>query len=393
LHPLRPASLRRRLAWTAVIFAVVAALCGFLDLRAFDYLEQYAYNPRLAIYGARNGSLQERARKQIVLVTLSDDSSTQLPGPPVPRECHAKVVRELTRAGARGDDELANAARSSGLVVWASAFEHEGSPQQHEVLPVTSLQEASCHWGHILVPQDPDVLAVDCIGAAVDCSGRLVPAFSVEIAGMALGLGNEPLRRISNGWRLGDLTIPAGEDGRFNVSYLGKPETVFPRVPYEQVCDGAVDDPFYRQTAFFHDKIVLIGDTTTVGNDHRLTPVGDMFGVEIHANAVATLLQRSFVREARQWLNFATLATMATLACLLAAGCCLRRAVPATACLLAGYLAVNVWLFVDQGLWLHLVAPVSATALATTGVIAQRSLLEEREKNRMRGLRACPIRS
>jgi CHASE2 domain-containing sensor protein len=77
-------------------------------------------------------------------VTLSDSSfdpnnlnPLHLREPPVPRDYHAKVIRELTRAGAKvialdyrfdqpsvnedEDRELADAARESGRVMWACA--------------------------------------------------------------------------------------------------------------------------------------------------------------------------------------------------------------------------------------------------------------------------------
>ena len=381
--------------WSAAIFVAAVAVCSFLDLRAFNYFEQYTYNVRLTVYGKRNGNLTEQARKQIVLVPLSDESFKQLPGPPVPRDYHAKVIRDLTRAGAKviafdllfdldrpQDRVFAAAARASGKVLWACTQDASGKL----ILPTAQLRQASPHYGHILMPQNADLMTIDRLEAVIMHNGRPVSAFSLKAALMALGLENLPMRRVAQGWQIGNLTLPVDEKGYLRISYLGKPDETFPVVPYEQIAGGAVDDEFYRKNQFFRDRIVLIGDNTTVGNDHRFTSVGDMWGVEIHAHAIATLLQRGFVRETPQWVNLIAVCLLAAMVCPFVTVCRLQWAACATVGLLVGYFVFNVWLFVDCGVWLHLIAPSTAIFLVAAGVLLDRGLIEEREKKRAYGL-------
>ena len=160
----------------------------------------------------------------------------------------------------------------------------------------------------------------------------------------------------------------------------------FPVVPYEHVYGGAVDNEFYRKNQFFHDKIVLIGNATTVGKDHFNTPAGMMWGVEVHAHAIATLLQNKFVRAVPHWVNFAILCLLAALVCPLAALWRLPWSTCAAVGSLVGYFVFNVWLFVDHGVWLHLVAPSAAMVMTTMGVLLERGLTEERGKKRAYGL-------
>ena len=127
-------------------------------------------------------------------------------------------------------------------------------------------------------------------------------------------------------------------------------------MPYEQVYAGAVDDEFYRKNHFFRDKIVLIGDTTSTSKDRLYTPMGDMAGVEIHAHAIATLLQRRFVREAAPWINVAAICLLTAMVCILASVGSVYRVAAGTAGLLIVYFLANVWLFSEHGIWLHLSA-------------------------------------
>jgi adenylate cyclase len=205
---------------------------------------------------------------------------------------------------------------------------------------------------------------------------------------MAKGLENQPIRRVEGQWRVGDYRIPVDSSGHFYIRFLGEPDETFLRVPYESVYAGVlnagVSAEVYRP--IFRNKMVLVGDATTGTGDRLKTPVGDMAGVEMHAHAVATLLQRGFVRVAPPWVNFGVLCLLTAIVCPLAAVWRLQWAALVTAGLMAGYSLFNVWLFVDHDLWLHWVAPSAAMVMAKLGVFLERGLTEEREKKRMLGL-------
>jgi len=401
LDGLRPISGFRRVLRIVLTSAAAILICVFLDQKAFDYLEQYTYNLRLMVHAAHDRSAVTAAQQRILLVTLTDDAfaTGALPGtPPVPRTYHAKVIRDLTRAGAKviafdllfdtetpQDAGLASAARSSGRVLWACLRETNSEFEKPRwLLPNPRLLQASPPVGHCLVPQDVDVPIADRIEPVVIRDGRPIPSLSLEAAMMARGLGDRPIRRTRDGWQVGSLRIPVDESGCFRISYLGKPGETFASIPYDQVYHGAVDDEFYRKNRFFAGKIVLIGDATSVTGDHLYTSVGDMTGVEIHAHAIATLLQGRFVRESPPWINIAVISLMGGLVCLASCLRSLLRAALATVGLLVGFFLLNVWIFSSHGVWLHLVAPLAAMLAVSVGLLGERALIEELEKKRMR---------
>ncbi len=272
LELLRPASWQQRFVRVFLLYAVIVAVCNFLDSRAlFKYLERYAANYRIAVSGDQIAFFEQWAREHIVILALSDDSfdatsNQRLPvsGPPVPRSFHAKVVRDLTRAGAKviafdflfaaprpPDKEFAAAARNSGRVLWAGRFQNDGSESgagQQLLLPVPALLRANRHFGHINAPKDEEQMGVSRIPAVTMYRGQPIRALSVVAAQMYLGLENEPLKRTAQGWQVGNLVIPVDDDGCFDIKYLGtEPGKIFEPLPYESIYHGYVDSDYYKQ--------------------------------------------------------------------------------------------------------------------------------------------------
>lgn len=83
-----------------------------------------------------------------------------------------------------------------------------------------------------------------------------------------------------------DISLPRGHD----IYYYGGNGT-FPRVSFWTVIDSQTWQQ-HVQNDTFRDKIVLVGPTATLLQDIHDTPMGMMPGVEVHANAVATLLKQ-----------------------------------------------------------------------------------------------------
>ena len=78
---------------------------------------------------------------------------------------------------------------------------------------------------------------------------------------------------------------PRGED----IFFYGPAET-FTQVPFWEVLDPEIWENHRRQKTF-EGKIVLIGPTAASYQDIHPTPFGQMPGVEVNANAIATLLE------------------------------------------------------------------------------------------------------
>lgn len=88
---------------------------------------------------------------------------------------------------------------------------------------------------------------------------------------------------------------------------FGAPEA-YPPVSLHQVFVGDLWRNNFREGEVFRDRVVLVGATAKEMQDFHLTPVGELAGVQIHAHALAALLDNEFVREAPEWWRWCSLA-------------------------------------------------------------------------------------
>ena len=388
--------------WALLLIWLGATSVGvyfeFFDhLHYLDKTEQNALTERFGAYSAYFGDLRPWAKNQIVLVPMSDETFNPanpiaVEGPPTSRADHAKVIRELTRAGARAivfdilfdaakpeDAEFARAARESGRVAWGALYETYSDETPRLVRPSATLNSAKTRVGHI--NQNLKNGRVDTMRAFETLpDGSRMPSLSLQGAAIATGT-----RDFS--------ALPLDGEGEYRITFW-KDETTdkghgfFASFPYEDVLDGVADDPFYGPK--FKDKIVIIGDVTTIGNDFRNTPTAEqMAGMEIQAHAMATVLaavQKGMrpISGAPPWLQTLFIALSAGAACWMVARLRWSASAPALLGCLFVLGAFNVVVFVLCALDVHIISSVLALSLAALMTFAHRALTEEREKDRVK---------
>ena len=372
-----------------------------VEQAALAKAEESALNERFIFYSSNFGDVRAWAKQQIVLVAMSDETFNpeigKVEGPPVPRDKHAAVIADLTRAGARAivfdilfdnskpeDPQLARAARASGRVAWGALFESYKEHETRLIVPSQSLQNAGARVGHI--NQNLKLGRVDTMRAFEKLrDGSLMPSLSLQGAAIATGA-----RDFS--------ALPLDENGEYRITFWKDEDAgdedvrggseFFPTFSYEEVLDGVADDPIY--SAQFKNKIVIIGDTTTIGNDFRNTPIAEqMPGMEIQAHAMATVLaaiEKGMrpISKAPFWLNALFIALGAGAACWIVGRFRWSRIAPALVAVLLVLFAFNLALFIWSALDVHIVAPVLALAMASLMTFAHRALTEEREKDRVK---------
>ena len=363
--------LARRMAlrdWLALVLLLMAAAALLGWQNGLGRIDQTVYDRFLS-------STTQPRHDDIILIAIDDFSLQQLGRWPWPRQRHAELLEQLSRAAPRavgldvilveaerpgkaagpGDLALAQAVQRNGATVLPVVISNPGTGLAAG-LPIAPLAGAAFKLGHINLEHDSDGV-VRSVFLREGLNGQWWPHFALAlstgagVSGAGAGVNASAASAAfaapaTNGaWQRRDqLHIPYAASGQFRS------------VPYVSVLRGEVP------AEFFKDKYVLIGATALGLSDSYPTPVsgnaGAMPGVEIHANILASLLDHRAISIAAPWQT----ALLSTLPVLLAlAGYLLLS--PRLALLIAGGLIVLTllasYLTLCAGLW---VAPAAAVA-------------------------------
>jgi adenylate cyclase len=402
----------------AVVAPTVAVVVGE-GTRAGRNLERRVYDGWFSIRGPLPRP------DDVVVVAIDETSEEDLGGWPWSREWHAHLLRNLHRAGARvvafdvtmptprpGEDEALRAALDeTGIGILAARDDlivrrGAGAGSGGLELPSPSLRDAA-PLGIVSMFTDP----VDEIireypllrRYGVDAGTvRTVPQLGVAALLLYLGISMDDVETTPGGWRIGEFELPRGPSGvGVLINFRGSRGSIssYSYVDVLDDADTAVGwdlDEFevLLEREVFRDKIVLVGSTIVEHQDFHPTPFregvgpdefeGQTPGVEIHAQAIATILEGTAIRRA----PFGWEAAWTLLLALLVVGMAPRvRGLwgAAVAAPLAGAAVYLSWhLFAHQGVWFWAIPPLLTVGLSYTGSTVTLYLLEEREKARIR---------
>ncbi|HXN15968.1 MAG TPA: adenylate/guanylate cyclase domain-containing protein [Usitatibacter sp.] len=345
-------------ALVALAIAALFAALGFvplwqqLELKGFDVL---------TVAGARGSS-----SLPITIVAIDEASFVQIGRQwPWPRSLHAKLVDQLTKAGAlviafdvllsevsmvgpADDAALAQAISRSANVVIASDRVYQESAHARQwirVDPLPEFKRAGATNGLALVSLDPD-LVVRRLPEGDDVLWRAI------------------LRRV-NEQRPGLVNFDEPERGAM-IRHVG-PDRTFPYVSYYQALDADTSLP----PDAFRDQIVLIGRDLKASTDQG-SAQSDLFatpftsrtgwltpGVEIHANILESVIRGDSVTRAPALWNM-ILVTVAVFAATWA----MRRWRPLVSALFALSIMVVIaaldwFLFARTNVWLPVLNAMS----------------------------------
>jgi adenylate cyclase len=327
-----------------------------------------------------------------------------------PRTVYARALDSLARAGARvvvldlffdaphpEDAQLADAMRRAGNVVVPVEAQGPGRlapapgiAQEFDVfvrLPAP-LREAAAAEGFTNVSTDRDSV-VRSIPLVLRARGEDVPALALAAVARFVRrpavLDGTPHE---GGVPAAGREVPLVAGGRMLVNFLGAPASPeragpFPLIPFVEVVDGTFDPARVR------DRLVLLG-LTVRGLDELATPTTAetrMWGVEVLAHTVETILQDRYLTPASRPVTVAAIAGLALLAALVAGATRPALAGLGVLLLLFAYLVLAVVAF-DQGVLLNLVYPPLAALLAAGTALVHRVFFGEAEQRLLREVMA-----
>lgn len=192
------------------------------------------------------------------------------------------------------------------------------------------------------------------------------------------------------------IRIPIDENGKMVINFMGPPsfasagkwQTYPVRSFYGYAARPPAEDPRrWPPTKAVENKIVMMGPFAKgMAADEKTTPYGLMYGVEIHANALNTILMDNFITDSPLWIDTLLLLVVIMLVALMTS----RMATFSSAFLslvmiLALFLAGSI-IFDLESYVIDFPPPAFGIVFTLVSIIAYRAMTEEKDKKKIRNM-------
>ncbi|OFV99176.1 MAG: hypothetical protein A3F68_00525 [Acidobacteria bacterium RIFCSPLOWO2_12_FULL_54_10] len=398
------------LALASVALALIAGWSSYGERINRNFLDLY--------FRQRGPQPAASADHDIVIVALDDATLARFGALPLPRSVLAQAIRTILNSQPRllavdlilsdasaadSDQSLAAALRSSRPVVLATAL--ETAPGGRWLNPLPDFSSVSAAIGHVHADPDPDGVNRRILLAKQGGRERYW-ALALESYRLLQG-SSPPLITETNDDLVvagpaapgTEVHIPArrNDERSLWINFAGGNDT-FPQISLTSLMDQDVH-------AALRDKIVFLGVTAQGAGDRLFTPFSSglgMPGVEIHSNALHTLLSGKFLLPAAPSavllaLFFISLLTAASLAWLHGPRLAIALAVIGVAVLAAPYLLFlqgSIWPgFLLLGQWVTASAACGSYRLLVVGRKLSESEIRRRRSQQQFEMAAHEIRS
>jgi adenylate cyclase len=135
------------------------------------------------------------------------------------------------------------------------------------------------------------------------------------------------------------------------------------------------------------NKILMVGPFSKgIAEDEKTTPYGLMFGVEIHANALNTILMNNFLYHISEWANALILLAMALLTAFMASRLPTVWSLVLSVVLAVVFFFAVMLIFDLYNQIITLSTPILGVLLSFLAVIVYRIMTEEKDKRRIRDM-------
>lgn len=378
--------------------AFLSGLFANAQLRGTDFLftdQPESFSGAIVIVGIDQRSYRELLPRHGPLVRWS-------------RALYAQAVDRLRSAGARvialdiffdapgaEDSGLIDAISRAGNVVFPVEGQGPGAfhprPGVVQVFDVfvratPRIAAAAVAEGSVNVTTDRDTV-VRSLPLLLESGEGLLPSLSLAIISRFIRRANildqDPTSVMIYA---AGRTIPVIDNGRMLINYSGPPSSPgvsrsFPIIPFVDVISGSFDESLVR------DKIVLLG-LTIRGIDEFATPTTSttgMWGVEVQASAVDTLLAERYLLPASRTTTVLLIYAAALTGAIFAAAARPLNGIGSVAASLFLYL-VGASMSFDRGVLLNMVYPPAAVLLGFTATQGYRIFFEQAQRQLVQDL-------
>jgi adenylate cyclase len=413
-----------------ILSVMMAMVLGYMD--SFQTLELRLLDLRFTLRGP-----QEVEDSPIVIVAIDDQSDESTPHRwPWPRSYFAHVVENLEEAGAAAigidvifdqadkygeeyDDEFAAVLKKYDNIVLAGKIlkTFDGNKIISTIIPPYEKFITNSAWGMVALTADIDGFYRSYLfGQSYHDS--LYPSFAAQILKQYIPeLKNSELTSDDEFYYLGNLNIPKNNPLSMLINFKGQAFSM-PYYPFDNILDdedfdlledfdmdifsdsGDVEleiEPGLKYSGKLKNKIVLIGATMQELHDNFPTPFlefrsqdgdlvkAEMPGVEIHANALLTVLEKNYLQQLPGKFNFIILLLLAIFVFFITQYQHTGWAAVSAIVLALLYFVISIILFVNNHIVLQMAAPLFVVLFSFIGYTLYQFLMTQKEKKMLRG--------
>ncbi|KRF43432.1 adenylate/guanylate cyclase domain-containing protein [Paenibacillus sp. Soil787] len=357
-------------------------------------------------------SVDERQPDDRIKIVKIDEKSLKAIGKfPWDRTTYAQLIEKLEQSGAAAigidvvlaepsknpadDKALADVLAKYHNVIMPVQINYPSKQEQSGNLlpekidyPTPTLTTSRQQMAHINVFVDKDGKARKLPVGLPDENGAYIPAFSVALANLVLDDKDKVKRDEATGqWKRGNIVMPTNERNQVTTEFFTLPrQKVDATTGYESL--SFIDVMNSKNPLPLQGSIVLVGPFVTAMQDEYPTPISSvkMFGIEIHANMIQTILESKFYKETSKPFGVGIILLISLLAIFL-----FHRYKGKTALFIfIGMFVIygGVWLtfYIAGSTFAPLVYPQFALVLIYIWSLVSHYLEERKERNRVTGI-------
>ncbi|MFQ5823082.1 MAG: CHASE2 domain-containing protein [bacterium] len=403
-------------AFIALFSAILALILS--NLSQFESFELKTYDARFSLRGQ-----MDTQEDNILVVAIDDQSFVGLRKKwPFPRSLFAKAILNLFEAGAkliildieftepdqdrRQDLVLAGAIKRAGNVILSgklvTEFASNGIVNTYPLPPISILLDAGAAWGFINIDEDPDGFIRRYLLFQKRPDTIYYP-LSIQ-AFLNLQSSKRARKKViieNDGYfLLGNRRVPKKDFNSMLVNFRG-PAKSYTTYSFSSILDDADFDLYgdedtdifelHKLEETFKDKIVFIGASTEELQDTKFTPFfkykgkqRKLPGVELHANALSTLLRGDFIVPQKSIMVVLMVFVLSLLTMVITKWLKPFRGMFAVMGIILAYIIWGFYSFIHNLVWVQITAPATAIILSYVGNVVHQALTEQRERIRIK---------
>jgi adenylate cyclase len=193
---------------------------------------------------------------------------------------------------------------------------------------------------------------------------------------------------------LDKIDIPIDADGMMSINFMGLPSSdsadgiqTYPVRSFASYAEKApnANQSTWRRTMAAGNKIIMVGAFSSgMAADQKTTPLGLMFGIEIHANAINTILMNNFLVAVPKWVDIVLLALLVFVVAFMSSRLSTLLSFFGTIVLIIAFFFATNAVFDYKATLINFSSPMMGMIFTFLAIVVYRAMTEERDKKAIR---------